>query len=118
MAWASEDKVDFFSLARGEMSSVDLVKMDDVTAIGIDSVLLQRLSCKEQRIVSVLAKKKRGRVRDFIWSLTSTDWWGCVNLVDGFQEAEPSHNYFADDEMDDTIILIQYKQSAAYRGLE
>jgi hypothetical protein len=107
----------FLNLAQGKIDLVNLVNTPGVTSMGLDALILRRVNSGEQGDKSLELKNKKSKRIEFLWSLPSVEWWARVNLTDGFTDA-PGHHYLTDEGIDDAIVLLQFKQSAALRGLQ
>jgi hypothetical protein len=106
----------FLNLAQGTIDIVNLTNLPGVTSMGLDAFLLRRVNSGDQGD-KCLERKKGNRKRiEFLWSLPSVEWFARVNLTDGFTD-EPGHHYLTDESIDDALVLLQFKQSAALRGL-
>lgn len=105
----------FVDLARGSIDFLNLVGVSGLTAMGIDALILRRQASSEVAGKCLVRNKnKSGRV-EFHWTLPPDEWWARVNLVDGFAEGA-GHHYLTDED-NDAIIVLQFKESAALRGL-
>jgi len=120
MKWDELQKIRslFVRLARGEIDITNLLTAEQITPIGFDVLVLTRLKCNDEREKCIEFKRGKTGTIEFQWSLPAVEWWGCVNLVDGFTEGKSGHHYFGSEENDDAIIVLQYMESAAYRGLK
>jgi hypothetical protein len=80
--------------------------------MGLDALILRRVNSGEQGDKCLELKNKKSKRIEFLWSLPSVEWWARVNLTDGFTDA-PGHHYLTDEDIDDAIVLLQFKESAA-----
>ena len=106
----------FVDLAQGNINLVNLVNMSGVIATGLDALILRRLNSGRQGHKCLELKKNKSGTIEFLWSLPPVEWWARVNLMDGFTDA-PGHHYLTDEDIDDAIVLLQFKESSALRGL-
>ena len=106
----------FLKLAQEKIDLVDLTNMPGVTSMGLDAFILRRVNSGEQGDRCLERKKAKSRQIEFLWSLPSVEWWARVNLTDGFTDT-PGHHYLTDEDIDDALVVLQFKESAALRGL-
>jgi len=107
----------FVDLAQGNIDLVNLVNIREATAMGLDALILRRLNSGKQgdKCLELKKNNKSGTI-EFLWTLPSVESWARVNLLDGLSDA-PGHHYLTDEDIDDAIVLLQFKESAAIRGL-
>ena len=106
----------FLNLAQGKIDLVNLVNKPGITAMGIDALVLRSVTTGKQGDKCLERKKTNSKRSEFLWSLPNVEWWAHVNLTDGFTDA-PGHHYLTDEDIDDSLVVLQFKESAALRGL-
>ena len=101
----------FLQLAESKKEAMDLVRLESVTATGINQFILKTVPPNQEQEKKLRREKDNTNNVAFYWSMSWRGWQRCAGLIDGLIESQGAgHQYLTEEGVDDAIVEVAFME--------
>lgn len=96
----------FVNFVKSPNYEIDLIKIENIKAIGIKSLLLKSIPANQKKEKKLQLVRNTENDPQFLWQMSSNNWENAVCLIQALLDDinHPGHQYLTREEIDDAVI--------------